>query len=206
MADRPILFSAPMVRALLAGNKTQTRRVARVQSDVELIDGMGGSARGDLVRYRYAHGDRLWVREAWCSHQAYDTDKPSDMGGDEPVGYIADGTWQTWGWPPVEIPGRYRAAMHMPRWASRLTLTITELRVQRLHDITEADALAEGVGSLTVTTPKLGLASITAIEGYRDLWNSLHGDGAWDANPWVAAISFTVQHGNIDNLAGVANV
>ena len=92
----------------------------------------------------------------------------------------------------------------MPRWASRLTLTVTDVRVQRLQDISEADAVAEGcdaVLALTIKRPN-GAHPGNPRECYCDLWNSLHGHGAWDANPWVVAVTFTVQRGNIDQLPG----
>ncbi len=213
MADRPIIFSAPMIRALLDGRKTQTRRVLKHQPEehskfagfysVPLSGAFQCKLQGETKlhtqRMPYAPGDRLWVREAWISHEAYDDLKPSEMGGEEPVRYLADGETQTWGWPDIDIPGRYRHARYMPRWASRLTLTVTDVRVQRLQEISEADAWAEGLGSLTVTTPKLG-ATVTCRDGFRDLWNILHGAEAWAANPWVVALTFSVHCNNIDQM------
>ena len=93
----------------------------------------------------------------------------------------------------------WRYPIHMPRWASRLTLTVTDVRVQRVQEISEDDARSEGFGSLITTVDKLG-PSITARDGFREIWNSIHGPGAWDANPWVAAISFTVHRCNIDTM------
>lgn len=156
MADKPIIFSTPMVRALLAGNKTQTRRVLKVDLR-EGIDSIfsegrkmweGCSWTGDrreTIPVRYFSGDRLWVREHWRAANAYDDLSPSAMGGEESIYYEADQVWQTWGWPlPVGPEDRFRQAMHMPRWASRLTLIVSDVRVQRLQDISEADAWAEG--------------------------------------------------------------
>ena len=142
MTDKPILFSAPMVRALLEGRKTQTRRLVRIKgyegffqfgvSDTEGYDWT--FRRADHVWEDYPHekllgllpinaGDRLYVREHWKSDLIYDDLSPSQMGGEEPVRYFADASEQTWGWPNQAAWGRFRQGMHMPRWASRLTLT-----------------------------------------------------------------------------------
>lgn len=86
----------------------------------------------------------------------------------------------------------------MPRWASRLTLTVTDVRLERLQDISEADAIAEGVGRLTTSVPKMG-KSISARDAFHDIWNDINGPDAWDANPWVAAYSFDLRKRNIDN-------
>lgn len=221
MADRPIIFSAATIRALLAGRKSQDRQVLKPQpyspqSVVSVSDGRwmscepspitGGTRQMDPWRdLPHAIGDRLWVREAHYLTDTGDFEIAVFSQDSEAVREHVDlinriaaqyGLPESWKAPHLSL----RSPIHMHRWASRLTLTVTEVRVQRLHDITEADALAEGVGSLTVTTPKLGLASVTAIEGYRDLWNILHGPAAWPANPWVAAISFTVRQGNIDSI------
>ncbi|TGQ95371.1 hypothetical protein EN851_07560 [Mesorhizobium sp. M8A.F.Ca.ET.208.01.1.1] len=201
MTDRPILFSAPMVRALLDGRKTQTRRVARDTTlphlrhagDLHLIVGEGLLTRNHYFRVPYAVGDRLYVREAWATESAYDDLSPSAMGGEEPVRYDADGSHQTWGYPAISKIGRFRQAMHMPRWASRLTLTVTDVRVQRLQEISEEDAKAEGVDFNVNGGPDNRAA-------YCRLWNTLNaarGFG-WDANPWVVAVSFTVARANID--------
>lgn len=203
MADRPIIFSAPMVRALLDGRKTQTRRVAKIKwedganpdfsgwrseqvgpSHWQIIGGMGVGAN---IATPYAPGDRLYVREA---HKLIDRH----------CDYRAD-------WPEAtQHLFRWRPSIHMPRWASRLTLTVTDVRVQRLQEISEADAVAEG---LETQPSPLGISSYycfgqiaysRAKPAFSALWNSLHGPGAWDANPWVVALTFTVRHGNIDML------
>lgn len=202
MTDRPIIFSAPMVRALLDGRKTQTRRVLKpwpgMQSGwltmeslhraptcylcevnghlgAQMQHPLAGTTQvyGDVdpmsplgwVRLPYAPGDRLYVREHWRTASAYDDLAPSEMGGEEPVRYEADASWQTWGWgAPLRSHGRFRQGMHMPRWASRLTLTVTEIRVQRLQEISEADAMAEGCEAYRFPGPWW--------QGYRDM-----GDG-----------------------------
>lgn len=183
MTDRPIIFSAPMVRALLDGRKTQTRRIYRVPPGSYVEQGRiwamtDGCPHGDAA-LPYAPGDRLWVREAF-------TEVP--MIG--PRYYATN-----------DIPASFKkvSPIHMPRWASRLTLTVTEVRVQRLQEISEEDARSEGFGSLITTVDKLG-PSITARDGFREIWHTLHGPGAWDANPWVAALTFTVHRQNIDQM------
>ena len=149
-------------------------------------------------RLPYATGDRLWVREAvcWVSRWGWryraDDDDLSDK---REAGEV----------------GRWRPSIHMPRWASRLSLTVTEVRVQRLQEISEADAAAEGCEA-TGWRPTYGNPdnagfeeSIPAKDAFADLWNSLHGPGAWEANPWVAAYTFTVQRGNIDAIKETSN-
>lgn len=229
MADRPIIFSAPMVRALLDGRKTQTRRVlgnsgpgrgrsnifsAQIGwSDSYVLD--PGNANWRERDTPYAPGDRLWVRECWRTASAYDDLSPSQMGGEEPIRYEADQTWQTWGWGRPHSTGRHRAARHMPRWASRLTLLVTDVRVQRLQEISDDDARAEGIEPLksgrgyydpTVSHDqsrsivRFGQYYSLATHAFSALWDSIHGPDAWDANPWVAAISFTVHRCNIDTM------
>lgn len=226
MTDRPIIFSAPMIRALLDGRKTQTRRLLpaahpqlphhnQIRMDALAFDPAKPEAWywdgvhdrvGASYPLRYASGDRLWLREAWRSASCYDDLAPSAMGGEEPVRYEADASWQTWGWgAPLRSHGRLRQGIHMPRWASRLTLTVTDVRVQRLQDITEADALAEGVGPVVPIEGRPDLQWVKVKEGvaapdyaFRLLWNSIHGPDAWAANPWVCALTFTVRQGNID--------
>ena len=210
MADRPIIFSAPMVRALMDGRKTQTRRVLPLAHpkfshqnvlDPDMLvdkqyvwfwDGVHDCV-GASWPLPYAPGDRLWVREncaTWGDHEAI-------YRADDAVEYglaVSDGKFGAkW---------KARPSIHMPRWASRLTLTVTDVRVQRLQDISEADAVAEGcdaVLALTIKRPN-GAHPGNPRECYCDLWNSLHGPGAWDANPWVVAVTFTVQRGNIDQI------
>jgi hypothetical protein len=195
MKERPILFSAPMVRALLSGTKTQTRRVVKPQPYADEQgnacwngsnfgqDGRGPlfrslaspvpSSRTKRVHCPYgAPGDRLWVRETWCSLTTG-------------FAYAADPIWS-------RAPGeRWRPSIHMPRAASRITLEITGVRVERLQDISEPDAQAEGC-ALECMTPT-GDDSGSAIHGpggYRALWESINGPGSWEANPWVWVVEF----------------
>lgn len=248
MTDRPILFSAPMVRALLAGTKTQTRRALNPQPSewkAQVIDitkptfdedegGWGqwetewstpslsmpmGEPEREVWRplkgLRYRCGDRLWVRETLGCRD----DRP-DFGygivSSPYYVYAADDAPvddQT----PAGVSHRPLVpSIHMPRWASRLTLHVTEVRVQRLQDISEADAKAEGVtrigaeflarGSTAfddgpnfygVETGIGSLNAPSAAGAYRMLWDFLNGDGAWDKNPWVVATTFTVEKINI---------
>jgi hypothetical protein len=115
-------------------------------------------------------------------------------------------SYYEYSWSPGDSPCRWRPSIFMPRWASRLTLTVTDVRVQRLQDISEADAVAEGIQPLNSgfgyydPTGSQGAAFTWAADAFGHLWNSLHGPDAWDKNPWVAAYTFTVQHGNIDEV------
>lgn len=211
--DRPILFSAPMVRALLDGRKTQTRRVLKPQptcSAVQSFEDDDGIMRwvpdpidrpSDEVPLpvRFAVGDRLWVRETWAHVPL--------KGGAMGAIYRADGESAEddieEGW---DFLGKWRVSIHMPRKFSRLTLAVTDVRVQRLQEIGEGDAKAEGV--IEYEPDELDPAEFAPCEGgyiynnavsaYGDLWNRINGAGAWDANPWVVALTFTVERRNID--------
>lgn len=198
MSNRPIIFSAPMVRAILDGRKTVTRRILKPQPNMGpngMMVCLGGDAWAESdgilsgLWKLQEPGDRLWVREAWRSTAIYDVLSPSEMNGKEPIRYECDETWQTWGWKLADKHGRLRPSIHMPRWASRITLEVTEVRVQRLQAISEADAEAEGV------QPRFadGWPSREHIGGFYSIWASihgLHGPGSWEANPWVAALTF----------------
>jgi hypothetical protein len=216
-----------MIRALLAGTKTQTRRAIKPQPTVHpngawSWEGRNGGFVGAAGTHvdegfpesardwnRIQPGDRLWVREAWRSLANYDDLAPCEMGGEEPIRYEADGAHQTWGYPGISRIGRLRASMHMPRWASRLTLVVRDVRVQRLHDISEDDARAEGayvaprsgrVADDYVTMAIGGVWFASARGWYADLWDRINGDGSWAANPWIAAYTFTVHQQNIDAM------
>lgn len=177
MTDRPIIFSAPMVRALLYGRKTQTRRA--LKPPYGTLEYLGGETWRPICT-KFFPGDRLWVREAHVLTPAG-------------VAYVADGADHYGAGGPL----RKRPSIHMPRWASRLTLHVTEVRVQRLHEISAEDVAAEGACELAFMPPsEADTAEARAV--FRSLWNSLHGPDAWDANPWVCAISFKVERANID--------
>jgi hypothetical protein len=183
--ERPILFSSAMVRALLAGTKTQTRRALKVQPADTPHAGQASRNRAGTRPVFYAAwekraadgsticicpygvpGDRLWVRESFA---------PLTKG----YAYRAD---QIWNAPPAD---RWRPSIHMTRAASRITLEITDVRVERLQDISNADAIAEGIARGGPENPD----DIERNE-YRALWESINGPGSWDANPWVWCLSF----------------
>lgn len=215
MTDRPILFSGPMVRALLAGTKTQTRRVLKVQPHEEagslmvgpyhptVIDRHGDDQPGPEIFGVYSScgefglrcpygqpGDRLWVRETWrlWDGQSHVQGEPLDpdvldgslIGLDAqflkslPREYRADSG----------DDGPWRPSIHMPRWAIRITLEITAVRVERLQDISEADAQAEGCIDVDYSTGR------TYRAAYRELWEQINGHGSWAANPWVWVVEF----------------
>ena len=211
MTDKPILFSGPMIRALLDGHKTQTRRMLRHPRRAipdrfidkpSIYNGrivwIGPTGDRDSIKPSHAPGDRLWVRETWHTSPAYEDLKPSEMGGDESILYAADGLWESWGWGDTGCVegGRKRPGIHMPRWASRLTLTVTDVRVQRVQDINRGDAMEEGCPFANMQDGP------DPRDWFRDTWNTLNASRgfAWDANPWVVAITFTVHRCNIDQM------
>ncbi|ALN79462.1 hypothetical protein [Lysobacter antibioticus] len=182
--ERPILFSAPMVRAILNGTKTQTRRLVKLNM-------AGRVQRGAAKQWHIADpdavaacpygqpGDRLWVRETFIASRGYDELPPTKF-GNKPLWYVADGEPDKARW--WHLSDRRRPAIHMPRWACRIVLEVTGVRVERLQGISDADAGAEGVDR--TNTSVAGYAR----ERFRRLWASTGGD--WDANPWVWAVEF----------------
>jgi hypothetical protein len=168
--DKPIIFAAPMILALLAGRKTQTRRVLRPQPiKPEFWAGTWVDAHheqfahfdsGERPIVRISPGDRLWVRETFseCPLKTYYRATERD---------------------PYEV--KWIPSIHMPCWASRLTLEVTGVEVERVQDISEADAIAEGCH-----------AGAAPQSEFADLWNSIHGPSAWEANPWVYALTFMI--------------
>lgn len=188
MRERPILFSAPMVRAILEGRKTQTRRAAT--KNVRHPDLGNLYAPGALVlEHEPQHvidrccpygqpGDRLWVREAWGKAQIMNTKTGETR---YQTVYRADN-------PDYDGFGvRWAPSIHMRREDSRILLEITAVRVERLNDISEADAVAEGV----VIPVTIGMTDINAnVAAYRDLWETINGPGSWAANPWVWVVEF----------------
>lgn len=227
MTARPILFSAPMVRALLAGRKTQTRRIIKPQPpDIVTSAGvisrsgegqtdewswLSGDPRdidtwgfeGDF-KTRFVPGDRLWVKETWRTLQKWDDLKPTLIMDDiDKIDYAADGFPRNplWAW------GNTRVSLFMQRWMSRITLTVTDVRVERLNDCSNEDAIAEGLQKVASNQPsELGpqwsfggeCSYWNPCEAYAGLWDQINGSGAWEANPWVVAVSFSVEHRNID--------
>lgn len=206
--ERPILFSAPMVRAILTGNKTQTRRVVNLNRHYQIEERDDGSlwpwmydddrASDSWLACPYGMpGDRLWVKEQ--------TIKVEDRGWIGPVYTESDEGRQAMDWgygepdDPDHIPPhaiKRRPSLFMTRAMSRITLEVTEVRVERLQDISEEDAIAEGVAPyqnhvgrfLSGHRPSLNYPSAGAA--YRDLWESINGKGSWDQNPWVYAVTF----------------
>lgn len=219
MSERPIIFSAPMVRALLAGTKTQTRRLvgSKAPEGSTSAGVFSSSSEGVTNRWSWLSGDprdcdtweflgdftlpfrpgdRLWVREGWRTESDYYNDlKPTELSGEERVLFDADADWSQ-----NKSVGRRRASFHMPRWASRITLAVTDVRVERLQEISEADARAEGAsyhsgGDVNHSGWRHDWKDVhaDARSSFRRLWNSIHGQGAWEANPWVVALTFKVE-------------
>lgn len=220
--ERPILFSAPMVRAILDGRKTQTRRIVK-PAVAEAIEFIAGRCDGDpttkddfyiewlsceddgkkmreqwcLSSMEYPEegcvpigkaygrlGDRLWVRETFqplfADGVSY-SEADWETGHGYKIGYVATDGRQEWIDPDDEWTDRCTPAIHMPRWASRITLEVTGVRIERLQDISEADALAEGIQHSTMNDPRVE---------YQWLWEQINGAGSWNANPWVWVIEF----------------
>ena len=231
MTDRPIIFSAPMVRALLDGRKTQTRRALRVPAPFDPSDEISAQIATGFIEPQFRRSDRLWVREA---HYMTDDGESSFAVFAEDEARVAEHLRDMQTiiacHPHIDWSKhlRLRPSIHMPRWASRITLTVTDVRVQRLQDISEADAVAEGatsrqgawpspdwsmdwseIGKRSRATGKPLTQACIALGAPRwafaSYWNDLHGPDAWAANPWVVALTFTVQRGNIDQVAACAS-
>ncbi len=218
MKEHPVLFSGPMVRAILAGRKTQTRRVVKYIPALGEPQDWCGMNRSTLERYvgdvrafcpYGVPGDRLWVRETWAE---------SDSEGGPVVMYKAggylmhgakgsrrDGTWKDEAFPgeagQVYEPDRWRPSIFLPRWASRITLEVTAVRVERLQQISEEDAKAEGVEPYTGIGPDQRVPghgfdrALLSDQPHRlpfaDLWDSINGKRApWASNPWVWCVNF----------------
>jgi hypothetical protein len=224
-AIRPIIFSGPMIRALLDGRKTQTRRLLRNpeyygcptgdcphERQAECDAAMAGLSAKEIG---FAIGDRCYVREAaWIAPPAW-TDSPVNPMGPQrqEVAYAADDRSGYTRNAANDYKLRLRPSIHMPRWASRLTLFVDDVRVQRLQDISEADAVAEGIEARGVgvlwgwfdyleTNPNLTRHFADPRKSYASLWDSLHTAAGtrWDDNPWIYALTFRVARGNIDQL------
>lgn len=232
MKERPILFSAPMVRAILNDSKTQTRRVMKKQPKpgtdrVSLLERAirsmkeapvlrawfqeeGVNTSTELTCPYGKPGDRLWVRETWMP------DAPRDGSWADVQFYGCKNSPLEWipkrfqkpkhclhraTWDGHELVG-WKPSIHMPRWASRILLEVVSVRVERLQDISEGDANAEGVElerCCLVSTDPCGKhldgccgqpKTLEPVQAYRELWNSINGAGAWDTNPWVWVVEF----------------
>lgn len=179
MKQRPILFQGAMVRALLDGSKTQTRRVVKKPNpDMYFPRDMQGQM---AMHCPYGQpGDRLWVRETWAYHVMAMGSVRDELG---PWVYAADGSVAQ----QARLCDRWRPSIHMHRAASRITLEVTGVRVERLQDISEADSIAEGIEQhpkgLWLPCAEKGKAHVSPQRAYRDLWQSINGSGSWDANP-----------------------
>lgn len=186
MTERPILFSGPMVRAILNGTKTVTRRVVKPQRHpfgrMLTADEVAGEAIGGTCAVLCPYGqpgDRLWVRETFAVYGDekmaaihYRADRPHDVG--------RKGTG-------------YKPSIHMPRWACRILLEITAVRVERLQDISEEQAIAEGVHRdlrMWFATDEGGPAFTWPQHAFEHLWRKINGAECWDANPWVWVVEF----------------
>lgn len=205
MKERGMIFNGEMVRAILDGRKTQTRRIMKNQPAGDYPDtpALIRSAGGGFQWYGHygessifncpfgAVGDRIWVRETWAEAGAgapdlklYRADYPEHV----PTHYENV--------PPADEI-RWTPSIHMPRWASRLTLEITGVRVERLRDLSEDDAKSEGI-----TPPSGGVLPGWEYRiNFRDLWMSIYGADNWEANPWVWVIEFKVVPNVQDNPA-----
>lgn len=184
MKERPILFNGPMVRAILEGRKTQTRRLFNAPPwDYEIDDGQCWveDIYGDWHFWCPfgQPGDRLWVRETFSPAYTF-----SEEGSFRWAHYRAT-LEKGIGYTP-----RWRPSIHMPRWASRITLEITGVRLERLQSISETDAVAESCRPGRMD--ELSSSSIyrNARENFFTLWDDIYGQGAWTVNPWVWAIEF----------------
>lgn len=219
MKERPILFSAPMVRAILASTKTQTRRVLPTMNTMGRVEYPGRRDKSGYSRVnfldtpegidaaarecRYGQpGDRLWVRETWAGPlvpmgQWEEAESPAEFERPEFCRYAADGG------PAPEfldadenMQQRWTPSIHMPRWASRITLEIVGVRVERLQEISKADAGAEGLHQdqagrwTTWSATAKHREHLNPVEAYRDLWESINGPGSWDETPWVWVVEF----------------
>ena len=193
MKERPILFSAPMVRAILDGRKTQTRRIVNKKHLPFLANITGNFLDGKWNQRPLPYGkpgDRLWVRESFNhdgNHYIYAAD-------------LNDAGVQKWA-------AKWKPSIHMPRSASRILLEITGVRVERLQDISEEDAIAEGISRVPFRPCDgwpicdgymvgkddgvTGLAA-KASTAYKKLWESINGPGSWDLNPWVWVVELKV--------------
>jgi len=206
MIERPILFATPMVRAILDGRKTQTRRIVKgvrrdnclslkkpTKTRVGIVTHVLDAPERGLCPYGKP-GDRLWVRETFVTGWPCGGDG-TPMQFDEDGKELPPKVWYRASQPGLHwvdgdgdltdhVP--WKPSIHMPRWASRITLEVTGVRVERLQDISEADARAEGVAP----TGYMATKGAEHIAGFRLLWEQINGAGSWVANPWVWVVEF----------------
>ncbi|WP_210452564.1 hypothetical protein [Pantoea ananatis] len=226
--ERPILLNAEMVRAVLDGRKTQARRIMKVQPDSPnfgLLRITDSTKRSDIGKYHWAEsnatgkhtrsalftcpfgavGDRLWIRETWQGplvsyDDAYSMFKdPKPYQKVENCVYRADGDqYPEFTDADDNLRQGWRPSIHMPRWASRITLEITGVRVERLNSMKEQDAIAEGCSGGHNSIPGYHY-SATPHEHFHHVWQSICGEESWQANPWVWVIEFKRVEANHDN-------
>ena len=188
--QHPIRFTPENVRAILQGRKTQTRRIVKLTDSGRIKKpGSPKNWHPDDANAVQAcpygmPGDRLWVRETWACDRCYDHLKPSAIPAGRPVYYHYSEPNHI-----VENWHKKRPSIFMPRWACRLVLELTEVRVERLNDCSEADAKAEGCypGQYEFENAE---GTLTARESFECLWGDINGEGSWAINPWVWVIEF----------------
>lgn len=217
MKERGMIFNSEMVRAILEGRKTQTRRIMKVQPGTPEFglrriiesskanengmyfwsqdDACGIKARSKPFLFPYGEvGDRIWVRETFRVHS-----RATDVATLVYRASVRNSWTEQTHRVPVAVcnkpatPEKWTPSIHMPRWASRLLLEITNVRVERLNNISYDDAISEGIKQeWTCIDPGLGLyAHENDVQGdYETLWKSIYGEESWDANPWVWVIEF----------------
>lgn len=210
MKERPILFSAPMVRAILNHKKRQTRRMNGLDAingepgryafdGMQVIDGVLYACFTDMqtqnpvqIKCPYGQkGDQLWVREAWKAEAVYDDTKPRDIPADAcMVFYPANNEWSDYD--EMTRAGKGRPSIHIPRCFSRIQLEITGVRVERLHSIGLRDAMDEGCEIRQISlfgSDQKGRDEIGRMH-FGLLWESVNGEESWNANPWVWVVEF----------------
>lgn len=235
MTERPILFNAEMVKAILEGRKTQTRRVIKLDHERGMVNPVvrGKDGETSYVGCRLAPmlcpigqpGDRLWVRETWgvVSHAFDENDLMVDWIPDRPakkihelpfgngyysghVIYRADGgfSWCEDDTSTLDEKSCWKPSIHMPRAASRIQLEITDIRVERLQDISQIDAIAEGGPpshpSIDAASRSFGFPDFSR-SWFAQTWQSIYGTESWEVNPWVWVIEFKRVGGPHETLA-----
>lgn len=204
--ERPMLFSAPMVCAILEGRKTVTRRALKVQPHIDSSGNFcvgrsnyGQDIYGKPVTKHFVSsdcpygqpGDRIWVREAWQADAQVNEVAPRELSHGEPIRYPADGASRQTGCSMI-TPGKTRPSIHMPRWVSRILLEITDVRAERLQEISRSDIRAEGLEC----PPELASDDVSPNyrgwypAAWRELWESINGADSWNSNPWVWVVEF----------------
>ena len=216
--ERPIIFNTEMVKAILDGRKTQTRRILKVPKNGRIKPGtvvhsngvisicfdQSGCAEWKMLKCPHGKiGEHLWVRETWATEKYCDNKKPSELHGIETIWFLSDGDYNGIG---THTQGKTRPSIFMPRWASRINLEITDIRVERVQDISRDDCIEEGVpqtyGGFKGLAPEWASKdkndasyfydNRTSRENFYLLWNSINAKGgySWESNPHVWVIKF----------------